>query len=122
MNDEHYVDLETLGDGAAIALVNREFQKVWDNIADANTVAKAKRSVTLTISFTPDLDRKKAEVDIEVKSSLAPNRGSDATIWFGKKDGKIVAAEANPNQQMLFGDKEKKLSMVPIKREEGESK
>lgn len=39
MNDEHYVDLETLSDGAGIALVNREFQKVWDNIADQNTVA-----------------------------------------------------------------------------------
>lgn len=118
MNDEHYVKLESLAEGAALELVNKAFQKVWDNVADVNTVAKAKRTVTLVISVVPDIERKKAEVDIDVKASLAPPRGADTTIWFGKKDGTVVAAEANPNQQMLFGDKEKKLNVVPMNREE----
>jgi len=122
MNDEHYVTLDTLAEGAAIELVNQAFQKVWNNVADVNTVAKAKRSVTLVISVMPDVDRKKAEVDIDVKASLAPPRGADTTIWFGKKDGVVVAAEANPSQQALFGDKEKKLNVVPIREESGGEK
>lgn len=108
---EHLVELSSLADGAAIVLFNRELQKCIDNIADPNTVAKAKRSVTLTVTILPDVDRKKADVVLDVKSSLAQDRGADTTIWFGKKDGRNVAAEQNMNQGMLF-DKDKKEGRV----------
>ncbi len=118
---EHIVTLEALSDGAAVVLVNRELQKVWDNIADTNTVAKAKRVVTLTLTFKPAIERKKADVDIDVKATLAQDRGADTTIWFGKKDGKNTAAEQNFNQGGLFDrENENKLRMVPMIGKKGE--
>lgn len=119
---EHKVSLETLSEGSAVALVNRELQKIWDNIADLNTKPKAKRAVTLTLTFMPDDDRKRAQVDIDVKSTLAPDRGAGATIWFGKIDGKNGAAEANPLQVGLFDKKPQPgANVVPIDgRKEGQ--
>ena len=117
---EHIVSLETIAEGAAVAKFNRELQRVLDNIADPNTPARAKRAVTLTVSFRPDQDRKRADVDIEVKPSLAQDRPADTTVWFGKRDGKNVAAEANPNQGMLF-DKKEPVRIVALQRKEESS-
>jgi len=119
---EHLVDLVTLAGGAAVERFNRELQRVLDNIQDPNTLARQKRAVTLTVTFMPDVDRRKADIDIDVKPTLATDRTTDTTVWFGKKDGKNVAAEANPNQGTLF-DKDRpaaRLIAMPQRKEEND--
>lgn len=45
---EHF-NMEQFAKGAFTVQVNREMEKVMNNIADPNTDAKAKRKITVTI-------------------------------------------------------------------------
>lgn len=106
MSDDGYVSLANLKGGAAVEAVDHALGEVWDNILDPNTDPKAKRSVTLKLTFKPTEDRESAACSIETVSKLAPQAPMSAQIVVDKEDGKAVAAEfgrRNPGQHALEG-------------------
>lgn len=93
------ININTLAGGAMAERINRELQKVADNVLDPNTNATAARTVTVTIKIKPDEAREIGMTDIQVKSSLAPAKGIPAKFYFDYgKDGKGAIAELNTGQ------------------------
>jgi hypothetical protein len=119
MPDDGYVSLATLKGGAAIEAVDHALGEVWDNILDPNTAPRAKRSVTLKLTFSPTEDRESAGCNIEIASKLAPQAPMTAQIIVDQEDGRAVAAEfgrRNPGQHTLEGVYEEAKNVTPIKK------
>lgn len=93
---EELVTLASIGNGAAMELFDRELVSVIRNISDVNTSQKTKRSITIKVDIQPDDER---------------NIGF-ATVYFGKKDGKLVAVTNNFIQPSLLD--ENKSNVMPI--------
>lgn len=119
MNDDGYVSLGTLKGGAAIEATDHALAEVWENILDPNTPAKAKRSVTLKLTFSPSEDREGAGCTIEVSSKLAPQAPMTAQVIVDRENGKAVAAEfgrRNPGQEALPGVYAEGGNVTPFKK------
>lgn len=101
MVDEEYVDIQTLGRGAAMELFNDGLQRVLENVLDPNTEATAKRVLTLTVEFKPTEDRDVARAIMQVKAKLADAKGVGTYIFIGREAGRAVALERNPRQPEL---------------------
>ena len=102
---EEVMDLVNLSEGMAVELFNIELQKVINNMADVNSPAKARRSITLKVTFVPDETRKVSDVMIDCDSKLAAHRGVKTQVALGMHNGKHIAVEGNLSQGKLF-DKE----------------
>lgn len=91
---ENIIDLNEFADGAARESVNREMQKVLENIADPNTDPEKKRTLTMTITMTADDARDIVMSDVVVKSKLAPAKSVGAKLLIDvDSNGKIVGRE-----------------------------
>lgn len=95
------ITLESLGGGAAGEKFQDELDRVVENIQDPNTEAKAKRSITIKVIFTPTVDRSMGQLHIEASSKLAATIAFETQAFFGQQDGTYVAREHNPNQMTL---------------------
>ena len=95
------ISLETLKGGAVIQLFNEELAKVMENIMDPNTEAEAVREVTLKVKIKPDRDRATGSVQIIPTAKLAPAVALGTRMFFGKKGGKYLAWEHDPQQLQL---------------------
>ncbi len=113
---ESIVNLASVGNGAALELFDAEMKKVLINIADPNTGARKKRSITLKIVFTPDETRDQAQVTVSSAAVLAPIRQAESKAYFGRKDGALVAVENNPVQPSIFDEKGEGLKVVPLSK------
>ena len=87
------IDFNSFADGAAAEKLNREIQRVLENIDDPNTDHKAKRTVTMTLTLTGDKNREVISTDVQVKSKLAPTMAVGSTLILGHDNGKVVGAE-----------------------------
>lgn len=85
------LDLSAIGEGGLQEKVDKELEKVFDNILDPNTDIKTKRKLTITLTMVPDETREVISTSMEVKSSLAPQTGVATTVLVGQKDGKVYA-------------------------------
>lgn len=101
------LDLSALGDGGLQEKVDKEFEKVFDNILDPNTDNKVARKLVITLTMKADDSREVISTSMGVKSTLAPQTGVATTVLVGKKDGKTYANELKSNMpgQMYFDDK-----------------
>lgn len=98
MND---MTLANLGGGAAEELFAAELSAVLANIDDPNTDAEAKRTITLTVVFEPEGNRREAKVRIGCKSRLAATLPHALTVGIGMDQGKLVA-RPHLSQELLF--------------------
>lgn len=102
------VDIEKLAGGAMAERINRELQKVAENIMDPNTKADAVRTLTISIKIKPNETRQMGAAEIEVKSSLVPAKGVPTMFVFDfDKEGKAVMKElstGNDRDQLAFND------------------
>lgn len=87
------LDLSAIGEGGLQEKVDKELEKVFDNILDPNTDIKTKRKLTITLTMVPDETREVISTSMEVKSSLAPQTGVATIVLVGQKDGKVYANE-----------------------------
>jgi hypothetical protein len=88
------IDINNLAGGAMAERINRELQKVAENVLDPNTKAEAVRTVTVSIKIKPNDARQIGSTDIDVKSSLAPAKGVPTSFVFDfDKEGKAVMKE-----------------------------
>jgi hypothetical protein len=104
--------LSGLADGAVQEKLDYELQKIFNNIHDPNTPAKAKRSVTIKLEFEPDENRQTIKVASDFKTKLADVDGVSTTVLTGKDmhTGKIEARELKSNMpgQTYFDGEEQK--------------
>lgn len=109
---EEIVTLASIANGAALELFGKELTSVIANIADPNTSAKAKRQISITVTIQPDEVRGIGFATLEVKSKLAGVKPVSSTMYFGKKDGELVAVQSNFNQPGIFD--EEKTNIQPL--------
>lgn len=83
--------------GAFKERADYEVGKIIDNILDPNTRADKKRSLTVTIDFSPDSERQNLRVSTTVKSKLEPtNPVSTALYITGDENGVPTVVEMVP--------------------------
>ncbi len=111
---EEIVTLASIGNGAALELFEKELQSVIANIADTNTSAKAKREIIIKVTIQPDEIRGIGFAVLEVKSKLASVKPVSSTMYFGKKDGQLVAVQNNFTQPGIFDDPTEKSNIQPL--------
>lgn len=88
------INLDTFADGALKERANETIRQVLANIADPNTDAKKKRSVTITLHFTGNEQRNLASVDIEAKAKLVPARSVGTSVLIDEDlNGLVVGQE-----------------------------
>ena len=100
MADE-YVDIQTLGRGAAMELFNDGLNKALENILDPNTPPKQARTITLTVELKPTDDRDVATATMNVKVKLASAKGVSTFIFIGREAGRAVAMQRDTRQMDL---------------------
>ncbi len=83
--------------GAIEERTDYEVSRVIDNIMDLNTDPKAKRKISLTLTFAPDATRSIIQLFVDVKSTLCPTGTvSTALCITSDNDGEMVIAEMTP--------------------------
>lgn len=89
------LSLATFCGGAVQEKVNEVAKQVFKNLQDPNTPWKNKRSITITISFSQNMDRDDLSVDIQVSSKLAPVSPIETRMAIGKdlRTGEVYAEE-----------------------------
>ena len=90
-----------LAEGAPAEQIAAELAKLYQNVADPNTDAKAVRRVTVEISVKPNERRDSAEIEITAKSKLPGLKPTSSTWYFGIRDGRQVAVQHDPRQMEL---------------------
>ena len=86
--------------GSAIELMDGEIEKVLRNIQDPNMDPKAKRSCTLTLSFSPDPESPIAMFSISVKSALCGPKPHSVAARITTEGKKVIAEEINRQRSM----------------------
>lgn len=99
---EQPVTIYTIGNGVLGELFDRELERVVADILDLNSEADAARSITIKVAIKPDENRNFGQVGISVASSLGKPKPVGSTMWFGRKNGKIIAVENQPSQAEMF--------------------
>lgn len=89
------VELKDLIGGALQEKFNKAFEKVIENLQDSNTSFKAKRGITIKLSFEQNEARNDVSVSVDVLEKLAPQAGMKTSFAIGKdlKTGELFAEE-----------------------------
>lgn len=102
------LDLSHIAEGGLQEKLDNELEKVFDNILDLNTEAKAKRKITVTLTMSSNEERTVVDTTMEVKSKLAPQHGVATTILVGRDldTGQVHANELKSTVpgQMYFDE------------------
>jgi hypothetical protein len=99
---ESPVTIVTIGNGVLLELFDRELERVVSDILDLNSEAEAARSITIKVTIAPDKNRGFGMAKIECSSSLGKPKPAGSTMYFGRKNGKIIAVENSPQQSEMF--------------------
>lgn len=109
------VTLDTIGNGVASELFQRELDQVLKNIDDINTSPEDVRKIVLEVAIKPTETREMCMVQVRCKSSLAGVKTVASAFFMGREAGKPVAYANNPKQvEMDF-----KPNVVEMKDETG---
>lgn len=114
---EEVVTLASIANGAAMELFGHELQRVIANIADINTSAKTKRGINIKVIIQPDEDRGIGFATVEVTSKLAGVKPVNSTMYFGKKEGELVAVQTNINQPGIFDTEKSNITPISARKE-----
>lgn len=103
------VQLAELVGGAVQEKFESSFKRVLENMLDINTSFKAKRSITIKLTFEENEQRDDIRAHIDVTEKLAPQATIETSFMFGKdlKTGEIMVEEYGKQikGQMSFLDK-----------------
>lgn len=89
------INLEEFAGGALQEQFNDAMGKVLVNMQDLNTSFKAKREITVKVTFTQDEQRENVKVNVSTTTKLANAMPVETLMAVGKnlKTGEIVAEE-----------------------------
>lgn len=68
-----HIDMEKFAGGAFTTQINRELEKVTENIQDPNTDATAKRRITVVIEFKPNEARNFVTTGVQANFQVTPD-------------------------------------------------
>ena len=77
------LNLATLRDGEAMGLIDAALEELHRDIRDLDKDPTAKRSLTVTLALTPDVERDMAVLALTIKTTLAPMKGLAAKVMIG---------------------------------------
>lgn len=91
-------DLQEVAGGALQEKLNRELQKVFNNMMDPNTPWKNKRQITIKMTLEQNEDRDDCKAEIQVETKLAPVKSIETRFSLGRNldNGEVYAAEYGP--------------------------
>ncbi|MFH5187145.1 hypothetical protein ACHHV8_33685 [Paenibacillus sp. TAB 01] len=88
------ISIDQLAGGGASERIQRELNKIAENVLDPNTKPDAVRKLTIEISIKPNDARQLGDAEINVKSSLAPAKGLPSAFVFDyDNEGNAVMQE-----------------------------
>lgn len=90
--------LDVLMGGAVQEKFRIAMAEVLSNIRDPNTKATAKRTVTMTITISPNANRDVAQMEVQVKPKLTPAEPAENTIYISWNDDGLVTASEKLDQ------------------------
>lgn len=99
---EARLSIATMKGGAVVEQFDEAIQRLLENIVDPNTKAKAGRTVTLKVTFSPDEERELCGVVANVTTKMAPAAEIVGRCWVAHTRDGVVAAEHDPKQPGLF--------------------
>lgn len=100
MEQNFMVDLNEVAHGTLATRFNEELKRVLENIADPNTDADKKRTITITVNVAGDQDRDVLYTDIVVRSKLQPARPATTKLMMGvNPNGNMTASELKSGAQ-----------------------
>lgn len=112
---ERPVAIDTVAEGAAPALFEREFyETILPNIMNLDTEAEGERSLTLKFQFRPSRDRKRITTFVSVRTGLAPPVRIEGTIYIGRDKDDIKAVVNDFRQMDAFDEDSRDEGVVPI--------
>lgn len=86
--------IDQVADGGAQVKLNRALEKIAENIMDPNTDPTKKRKLQMNVTFEPAKSGEAVDVDVQVKTTLAPEVSVGTTLLIGKDStGKAVVNE-----------------------------
>ncbi len=90
--------LQEVAGGALQEKLNRELQKVFNNMMDPNTPWKNKRQITIKMTLEQNEDRDDCKAEIQVETKLAPVKSIETRFSLGRNldNGEVEAAEYGP--------------------------
>lgn len=105
------INVINLADGSIVEKLNRELDKITQNIMDKNTDPKKERKITLTLSFKPNENRDFVRTTITTKTTLATEQGVETQILVGKdSEGQLHLNEVR--QQSMFDKPAAKITNI----------
>jgi hypothetical protein len=115
MNEPQLIDIASISEGAMVEAFGIKLAEAMANIADPNTPATAKRSITLTLTLHSKEDRTQIDTQFTCKASLASIIPSTSRIYMGRdEDGNFYALDKDPRQQRLFDPPKPKEAPEPL--------
>lgn len=99
------INLDKFAGGALAERANQAITQVLENIKDPNTDHKAKRKVTLELTFVTDEAREMTQVSVIAKTKTAPQSPVSSVILIDTdNDGEVLGTEFRkqiPGQQAI---------------------
>lgn len=99
--DAEYLSVENINNGRLAMHINEHIKDVMEDIIDPNKPATAKRSLTVTIGFTPSKSRREAKIDYGVSAKLAGMEKEESYCNVRRVGGKAFASNEHIEQQEL---------------------
>lgn len=92
--------VDTLYNGGVSERILQELNKVIENVADPNTPAKKKRTVTLKLEITPNEQRNLASMKVATSSTLCAPEPIETSIAIvqNSKTGEMYCEEIIANE------------------------
>jgi hypothetical protein len=116
------LNLDNLGRGIVKARFLHELDRVLENIQDRDTDATVKRTIKLSVAFTPNEDRNFVGIEVSSDAKLAPLKAVGAHAHVGRVHGKAVATPHNVEQAELFPEESARPTAVRDEDEEPDRK
>ena len=90
-----HINLEQFAGGKLSVQLNKDLEKVTENIQDPNTDAQKVRKMNVSISLRPNDERNFVSTTVETKLSLAPELGATTALSMGRdlRTGEVEAIE-----------------------------
>lgn len=103
IDPEEPASLAKMLGGDVVRRFDAELEAVAADILDPDKDPKAKRSVTLKVTFHPDEKRGMTPFTVACKASLADPKPEQGVAWVGQKLGRAKLVEAyDPRTPDLF--------------------
>ena len=119
MDQEKRTSILQMARGAIQERVDYEMAKVIDNILDPNTLETAKRKLTLTLEFQPDVNRQTVLLRCTAKSTLCATNPVSTSLFLSGDGNDVTAVEMVPNlpgQTDLFGGEQEPPAVLRVIR------